>query len=67
MFLFKHPCCSVHIIEATHYPELDSDVNISQYPVYYDALYYPQYHLNTFASSKGVSAWLHKCFQYYTK
>ncbi|KAG2123405.1 hypothetical protein DEU56DRAFT_983831 [Suillus clintonianus] len=62
-FAVKLPCRSPRAL-AEHFcpPELVPHDHFD-YPVYYDALYYPQYHTSHFETPQTFCSWLLQCLQ----
>jgi hypothetical protein len=56
-FLTKAPSCVTRALEEDICPPFTAH-DIRDYPVYYDALYYPRYHESRFATAHSFCSWL---------
>ena len=57
-FLCKQPCLQPRVLSASQCPPHDVVHDVSQFPDFYDALYYPMDHPSLFVSEQNVCAWL---------
>lgn len=58
MFVCKSPCCVTWVLDEHCCPPYAVPHTISDYPTYYDALYYPEYYPSFFESPQNFCAWL---------
>lgn len=58
MFLCKTPCRVARVLDERYCPPPALAHNISDYPIYYDALYYPQYYPSFFESPENFCSWV---------
>jgi len=57
-FLSKQPSVLPRVLCASDCPPHDVLHECSEYPLYYDALYFPEYHSSLFRTEKKVCQWL---------
>ncbi|KAG2112593.1 uncharacterized protein F5147DRAFT_683654 [Suillus discolor] len=57
-FISKHPSRVPRVLEVAACPPYNLCHLIELYPLYYDPLYYPQYHPSVFATSENFCIWL---------
>ncbi|KAG2078586.1 hypothetical protein BDR04DRAFT_322851 [Suillus decipiens] len=62
LILSKQPSVVTRLLEFDACPPHDAVHDIQHYPLYYDALHFPQYHVQVFASSDNFCAWLSDVF-----
>jgi len=58
MFLVKQPSVVCCVLNSDLRPPHDLLHDIQTYPLFYDALYYPQYHLHVFSTAESFCSWL---------
>lgn len=58
-FMTKKLCVVTHVLDIRDCPPHDVVHLVETYPLYYDALYFPELHLTIYASSHGFCSWLH--------
>jgi len=61
MFLVKQPSVACRVLNSDLCPPHDLLHDIESYPIFYDALYYPQYHLCVFSTPENFYSWLQLC------
>ncbi|KAG2080377.1 hypothetical protein BD769DRAFT_1556345 [Suillus cothurnatus] len=57
-FLTKYPSHVPRVLDAVAYPPHNLCHLIESYPLYYDPVYYPQFHTSVFATSENFCLWL---------
>jgi hypothetical protein len=65
-FVQKLPCQVARVLDSADYPPHDVPHTTCQYPLYYDALYYPHYHPLVFRDENTVYEWLLKGLENHT-
>ena len=65
MFLVKQPSVVCRVLNSDLCPHHDLLHDIESYPIFYDALYYPQYHLilRVFSTPENFCSWLQLCIR----
>jgi hypothetical protein len=58
MFISKHPSTCPRVLDATDYPPHNIIHDTQKYPLFYDALYYPQYNESVYAIAEKFCCWL---------
>ena len=58
MFLVKQPSVVCRVLSSNLCPPHDVLHDIETYPLFYDPLYYPQYHLHVFSTAENFCSWL---------
>lgn len=58
VFLSKHPSTRPRVLDATDCPPHNILHDIQTYPLFYDALYYPQYNDSIYATADKFCCWL---------
>ena len=58
VFLSKHPSSCPRVLDATDCPPHNILHDIQTYPLFYDALYYPQYTESVYATAEKFCCWL---------
>ena len=58
MFLVKQPSVVCRVLSSDFCPPHDVLHDIETYPLFYDSLYYPQYHLRVFSTAENFCSWL---------
>ncbi|KAJ3574414.1 hypothetical protein NP233_g1788 [Leucocoprinus birnbaumii] len=67
LFLVKSPCRVLHVLAPGTTPSHDVAHDISQYPLYYDPIYYPEYHRAVFMSPSSICAWLEDALNFHLR
>ena len=57
-FINKWACMAAHVLVYEDCPPHDTMHETDDYPMYYDALYFPELHLSMFKTLETVKAWL---------
>ncbi|KAG1841621.1 hypothetical protein C8R48DRAFT_781332 [Suillus tomentosus] len=57
-FVTKAPCRAARVVDERDCPPPLIPHDINDYPVYYDALYYPRYHTHHFDTPQNFCLWL---------
>ena len=58
MFLVKQSSVVCRVLSSDLCPPHDVLHDIETYPLFYDPLYYPQYHLRIFSTAENFCSWL---------
>ncbi|PBK99274.1 hypothetical protein ARMGADRAFT_1007851 [Armillaria gallica] len=60
--LSKYPCRRARVLDEEQVPLDGEEHLVADYPDYYDALYFPEYHQKVFETPESVCAWLGEIF-----
>ncbi|KAG1773640.1 hypothetical protein EV702DRAFT_1129554 [Suillus placidus] len=58
VFISKHPSTCPRVLDATDCPPHNILHDTQKYPLFYDALYYPQYNESVYATAEKFCCWL---------
>src|SRR5580700_4125489 len=58
MFLAKSPCKFPRVLDFESCPPEGLEHYASDYPIYYDALYFPNDHSHVFSTTENICTWL---------
>jgi hypothetical protein len=67
LFLVKNACLQARVLDKADCPPCGIPYNKIDYPLFYDALYYPELHRNIFLHPFAVSCWLESSLHHHVK
>lgn len=65
VFVVKQPSQRVRVVDVDDCPPLGVPHEMSQYPIYYDPIYYPDIHRNVFMSPESIAQWMESQFPHH--